>query len=199
MKKSLSTGMIALLILGVGVLALGSWVIGNYNSFVTLRTNAETGWAQVETQYQRRADLIPQLVATVEGAADFEQSVLTDVTEARTSWLNRGSNGDSIDNDIAAGAAMDSAIARLLVTVEAYPTLTATEGFIALQSQLEGTENRIAVARVDYNNTVREYNTATQLVPGAIIAGLFGFDAYPFFEAGEGSEVAPEINFGSDE
>ncbi len=197
MKKGLSTGVIALLVLAGVVLVFGGWVMSTYNGFVTLRNSADTGWAQIETQYQRRADLIPQLVATVEGAADFEQGVLTAVTEARTNWLNAAS-GASIDDEMAASSALDSALSRLLVTVEAYPTLTATEGFITLQSQLEGTENRIAVARADYNELVRQYNTATDLVPGSIVAGFFSFDDYPFFEAAQGSEAAPVIDFSDD-
>ncbi len=170
--------------------------MGTYNNFITLRTSTETGWAQVETQYQRRADLVPQLVATVEGAADFEQSVLTEVTEARTNWQNAANDpGASLDDQMAASSAFDSAFSRLLVTVEAYPTLTATEAFITLQSQLEGTENRIAVARQDYNNLVRVYNTAIELVPASIVASVFNFDEFPFFESAEGAEDAPEVEF----
>ena len=173
-----------------------AWLFGTYNNFVQLRTGADAMWAQIETQYQRRADLIPQLVSTVQGAANFESGVLVDVTEARTQWLNTQSNPNAtIDEQISASASMDSALSRLLVTVESYPTLTATEGFITLQSQLEGTENRVAVARRDYNESVRVYDAAVQLIPGRFVAGMFGFTAYPYFESSEGAQNAPAVQF----
>ncbi|PJE76515.1 LemA family protein [Candidatus Uhrbacteria bacterium CG10_big_fil_rev_8_21_14_0_10_48_16] len=196
MKKQLSLSLIILCVLGLIGLAVVFWLVGTYNEFVTLRTSADSGWAQVETQYQRRADLIPQLVATVEGAAGFEKSLLVEVTEARTNWLNTQSSSTATREDqISASNSFDSALSRLLVTMEAYPAVTATENFVALQSQLEGTENRIAVARKDYNDLVRLYNTAIQLIPGRFVAGMFGFIAYPYFESAEGTEVAPIVEF----
>jgi LemA protein len=196
MKKNLSTPVIAMGLFAAGVIIIALWVMGTYNSFIGLRENTDTAWAQVETQYQRRADLVPQLVATVRGAADFEESVLTQVTEARTNWQNTASNESAtIEDQIAASASFDSALSRLLVTVESYPVLTATSGFLTLQSQLEGTENRVSVSRFDYNTVAKDYNIATQLVPAVFIANIFGFDEFPLFESKEGAEDAPEVNF----
>jgi LemA protein len=188
-------------VLGILVI-LGLWLMGVYNGLVSAQGNVDNAWAQVEVQYQRRADLIPQLVATVEGAADFESSTLQAVTEARTNWLNVSQDSEaSINDQIAASNQFDSALSRLLVTVESYPTLTATEGFITLQSQLEGTENRVSVARKDFNDASTTYNVKIRKFPTNIIAGLFGFEAYDLFEATEGSEEAPtvEFDFGDEE
>ena len=177
----------------VGVVALiALWSLTTYNALVTSRENVDTSWRQVETQYQRRFDLIPSLVNTVRGAANFEQSTLTQVTEARTKWL--GAGGDRAQQVEAAQEA-DSALARLLVSVESYPQLQATQAFRDLMVQLEGTENRITVARLDYNNEVRDYNLMVRRVPSNILAGIFGFDAEPGFEAAEGAEIAPEVQF----
>ncbi len=188
-------------VLGI-LVVLGLWLMGVYNGLVSAQGNVDNAWAQVEVQYQRRADLIPQLVATVEGAADFESSTLQAVTEARTNWLNVSQDSEaSINDQIAASNQFDSALSRLLVTVESYPTLTATEGFITLQSQLEGTENRVSVARKDFNDASTTYNVKIRKFPTNIIAGLFGFEAYDLFEATEGSEEAPtvEFDFGDEE
>ncbi|MDG1949603.1 MAG: LemA family protein [bacterium] len=202
MKKQLSTSTMILGGIALAALALVMWGVGVYNGLIELRTVNDNAWANVETQYQRRADLIPQLIATVQGAADFEESVLTEVTEARTAWQDTASDASAtIDDQMAASSAFDSALSRLLVTVESYPALTATEGFITMQSQLEGTENRIAVSRKDYNDTIQPYNAKVQKVPEVFIANFFGFDQYPYFESDEGSENAPtvEFDFGSDE
>lgn len=200
--KQLSGAAMVLVGLGVAAVVIISWGIGVYNGLIDARTVNDNAWANVETQYQRRADLIPQLVATVQGAADFEESVLTEVTEARTAWQNTAADASaSLDDQMAASSAFDSALSRLLVTVESYPTITATEGFTSLQSQLEGTENRIAVARKDYNDTIQPYNARVQKVPDMLIANFFGFDQYPYFESNDGAENAPavEFDFGSDE
>jgi len=182
-------------VLGIIVL-LALWVVGKYNGLIGLEGAVTNSWAQVETEYQRRADLVPQLVSTVEGAADFEQSTLLAVTEARTNWLNVDSDPNAtVDDKIVASQTFDSAFSKLLVSVEAYPTLTATETFVTLQAQLEGTENRISVARMDYNTAVTEYNVAIRRIPTNIVAGIFGFDAHTVFESAEGSEVAPDVNF----
>ena len=195
-KAGLGAGAAILGFLAIVVVITLVWVMNTYNGLVELRIDTDGGWAQVETQYQRRADLIPQLVATVQGAADFEEDVLTAVTEARTNWLDTSSSPTAtIDDEIAASSQFDSALSRLLLTVENYPTLTATEGFLTLQSQLEGTENRVAVARKDYNELVTVYNTAIQVVPAKLVATWFSFDLYPFFEAQEGAEEAPEVEF----
>jgi LemA protein len=147
----------------------------------------------VETTYQRRVDLIPNLVSTVSGAADFEKSTITQVTEARTQWLSAG----SIPDKVAAAQDLESAIARLLVTVEAYPQLQATQAFRDLMVQLEGTENRISEARRDFNDAVRAYNIAVKTFPRNLIAGFFGFSEEKPFEAAPGSEVAPKVDFGT--
>lgn len=193
MKKIPSWG-IALIV--VGFIAL--YVISTYNSLVGLQADTEKAWSQVEVQYQRRADLVPQLVATVQGAADFEQGTLLAVTEARTNWLNVTGNGDSTLNErVAASNTFDSAFSRLLVSVESYPQLSATENFRTLQAQLEGTENRVAVSRKDFNDAAGKYNIKVRRFPSNLLAGTFGFEQFDFFESKEGSEDAPEVNFDS--
>ncbi|MBI3331891.1 LemA family protein [Candidatus Peregrinibacteria bacterium] len=177
-------------LLVVGVLLIG-WLWTGYNSLVTARGAVEGDWAQVETQYQRRFDLVPNLVSTVRGAANLEQDTLTQVTAARTQWQQ----ADNRSEQIAAAEGFESALARLLVTVEAYPQLQATQAFRDLMTQLEGTENRIATARRDYNQTVQHFNVMVRRFPRNILAGLFGFDPEAFFDAAEGSETAPEVNF----
>lgn len=178
------------------VVIVALWVVGVYNSLITMRTGIDNTWAQVEVQYQRRADLIPQLVSTVQGAADFEKSTLTAVTEARTQWLNAKNDPNAtVNTQMQAANNFDSALSRLLVSVEAYPQLTATDTFKTLQDQLEGTENRIAVARKDFNDSVTPFNVKIQKFPSNLVASVFGFEKYPFFEAAQGSEKAPQVNF----
>jgi LemA protein len=184
MKKILAV------IVGIAVL-LVLWVWSGYNGLVTSKGQVEGQWAQVETQYQRRADLVPNLVSTVKGAANFEQETLTAVTNARTQWLNAGTRGEQIN----AAQGFDSALSRLLVSVEAYPELQATQAFRDLMTQLEGTENRIAVARKDFNEAVQTYNVKVRRFPTNVLAGMFGFDAEAFFDAAPGSENAPSVNF----
>lgn len=190
-------------LIGLGVvLVLGWWLMSTYNGFISAEGNVNKYWAQVETEYQRRADLIPGLISTVQGAADFEQSTLVEVTEARTKWLETNDDPNaSLGDQVAATQNFDSALSRLLVSVESYPTLTATEGFQTFQSQLEGTENRVAVARMDFNNAAGDYNIQLRRFPANIVAGIFGFEASPLFEADEGSEDAPDVefDFGKDE
>jgi LemA protein len=182
------------IVIGVIVLGVILWGFSMYNTLITERENVDTSWRQVETQYQRRFDLIPNLVSTVRGEADFEQDTLTQVTNARTQWLNANQSGDR-DAQVAATEQTESALARLLVTVESYPQLRATQAFENLMVQLEGTENRIATARRDYNEAVRIYNLKVKRFPGNIFAGLFGFDAEPGFQSDDGSEDAPDVNF----
>lgn len=177
----------------IAVLVLGGlWIFSTYNALVTERENVDTAWRLVETQYQRRFDLVPNLINTVKGEANFEQETLMAVTEARTQWLGAGENRDA---QVAAAQQSDAALARLLVTVESYPQLTATQAYQDLMVQLEGTENRIATERRDYNLTVRDYNLLVKRFPGNILAGMFGFDEEPGFQAAEGSETAPVVNF----
>jgi LemA protein len=167
------------------------WIGGSYNSLVRAKVVVDTAWAQVENNYQTRFDLVPNLQSIVQGAADFEQETLTAVTEARTQWQAATNR----EEQVAAGSAFDSALSRLLVTVESYPQLTATEGFRTFQAQLEGVENRIRVARMDYNNSVGNYNTFIVTFPRNIVAGIFRFTTEPFFQATQGADQAPAIDF----
>lgn len=183
------------LIIIVGfVLVLGLWGIGSYNGFVTAKGNVDRQWAQVETQYQRRVDLVPNLVSTVQGAANFEQETFKEVTAARSAWAQAKAVGDR-GQEIQAASGFDSALSRLLVTVEAYPQLQATQAFRDLMTQLEGTENRISVSRKDYNDAVFSYNVRVQRFPGKLAAMVFGFAAEKSFEAAPGSDVAPVVDF----
>jgi len=165
--------------------------VGYYNNFVKLDQNVQGAWATVESDYQRRFDLIPGLVETVKGAADFEKNTYLAVTEARTKWLSAG----SVNDKISAANEVNSALARLLVTVENYPDLKATQNFSDFQAQLEGTENRITVARNRFNEAAKIFNTATKRFPAVLFASMFGFDQKNFFEADSGAENAPDINF----
>jgi len=173
-------------------------LIGTYNSIVTLDESVDEAWGNVESSYQRRLDLIPNLVNIVQGAADFEQETLTEITElraqavaAQTGFKDATSTGDQR----AAIAAGESTLGRFLAVMENYPTLTATANFRDLQVQLEGTENRINVARDRYNGAVKAYNAKIRRVPGVFVAGMFGFEKSESFEADEGAEVAPKVEF----
>jgi len=180
-------------VLGATVI-IAIWLVASYNGLVTAKGFVTNQWAQVETQYQRRIDLVPNLVSTVKGAAQFEQETFLQVTEARSAWARAKAVGDR-GQQIQAATNFDTALGRLLVTVEAYPQLKATEAFRDLMAQLEGTENRISVARKDYNDAVFGYNVRTQRFPGLVAAKLFGFQPEKSFEAVKGSEVAPTVDF----
>ena len=193
MKKS------TIIIIVVAVIAV-IWGISGYNGLVSMDEGVQTKWADVETQYQRRADLIPNLVNTVKGYAAHESETLLAVVEARakaTSMNIDPSNmsAEQIANFQKAQDGVSSALSRLLVTVEKYPDLKANENFKELQIQLEGTENRISVARRDYNESARKYNTTLRSFPKNILAGMFGFEKKAYFEAQEGSEQAPTVQF----
>lgn len=200
-------GRAALIVLGVVVLMLlvgGGCSVSSYNGLVDEQTRVEAAWSQVENQYKRRFDLVPQLVATVQGAADFEESVLTQVTEARASVGRVQIDASGVPESgelqqfMNAQQGLGSALSRLMVVAENYPALKATQGFLSLQDQLEGTENRIAVARTDYIAAVQVYNASIRKFPRNIFAGLFNFEAAAQFEAEAGTEQAPVIDFGSD-
>lgn len=178
-------------ILAFIVLIIVMWFIGTYNSLVSADQSVNEKWSQVENQYQRRADLIPNLVETVKGYAAHESKVFIDVAEARSQWASAKTQGEKIK----AAEGMDSALSRLMVVVESYPQLKASENFVALQAQLEGTENRVTVARMDYNTAVREYNVKIKTIPTSIVAGIYEYGDKPFFEAEKGSEKAPKVNF----
>lgn len=189
-----------LLIVGAIVLVLAVMVVGAYNSLITKSQAVDTSWSQVETDYQRRVDLVPNLVATVKGAANFEQKTLTDVVEARAKATGIRLNADDLTPEKLAEfqntqSGLSGALSRLLVVAESYPQLTATESFRGLQVQLEGTENRIAVSRKDFNTTVQDYNTTIKTFPTLILAKLLGFDAKAYFESNEGANTAPVVNF----
>ncbi len=193
MKKS------TIIIIVVAVIAV-IWGISGYNGLVSMDEGVQTKWADVETQYQRRADLIPNLVNTVKGYAAHESETLQAVVEARakaTSMNIDPSNmsAEQIANFQKAQDGVSSALSRLLVTVEKYPDLKANENFKELQVQLEGTENRISVARRDYNESARKYNTTLRSFPKNILAGMFGFEKKAYFEAQEGSEQALTVQF----
>jgi len=192
-------------ILGVIVLIICVVLIagcGSYNKLIGLRQQVDRSWADVQSVYQRRADLIPNLVKTVEGAANFEKTTLAEVVKARQQVSNVKLDPSSAPTDPQAlkqfqqtQDALSGALSRLLVVVERYPDLKANANFQALQTQLEGTENRIAVERRKFNETVQAYNTAIQRMPTALFAGMLGFHPRPYFSAREGADVAPEVNF----
>ena len=187
-------------VLVVLALIVGGMVMGTYNNLVSLGQGVDAQWAQVENQYQRRADLIPNLVSTVQGAADFEKSTLEEVIKARASvgQVNVG----NLPNDPAAFArfqqaqdALSSALSRLMVVVERYPELKANQNFRDLQIALEGTENRISVERGRYNETAQAYNTARLRFPAVLFANLLGMREKAYFKAAAGADQAPGVNF----
>ncbi len=189
-------------LIGLGVVVLLIFFgVGKYNSLVQQQQTVNQSWAQVENQYQRRADLIPNLVNTVKGAADFEQETLTDVIEARSRATSIEVSADDLDNPQQmqqfqqAQEQLSGALSRLLVTVEKYPEIKANQNFRDLQVQLEGTENRISTERQRFNETVRDYNTTVQSFPDNLFAGLCGFDQKAYFEAEEGASEAPQVEF----
>ena len=175
-----------------------------YNKLVSLEEGVNSGWSQVENQYQRRADLIPNLVKTVEGAADFEKSVLTEVTEMRSRVGQVKLNAEDL-NDPEKFAAyqkaqdgLSSALSRLLVVTENYPQLKSNESFLQLQSQLEGTENRISVERMKFNEAVQRFNTERRSFPTIIFAGIMGFKEKQYFKGKEGTDQPPDVKFNFD-
>lgn len=192
MKKSY----IGIIILVIAVI----WSISSYNSIVGLRVDTETTWAKVETSYQRRADLIPNLVSTVKGYADFEKSTLTQVVQARANATSINVNAEDLNPEAiskfqAAQNQLSGALSRLLVTIERYPDLKANRNFLELQAQLEGTENRISVARNRYNEAVGNYNKKIERFPGVLYAGMFNFERKGMFESDAGAEKAPKVEF----
>ncbi len=166
------------------------WLWATYNGLVTKDIAVEAQWAQVESQYQRRADLIPNLVSSVRGYLTFERDLLTNITQLRSQWQSAATQEDRIKF----GTALDSAIGRLLVVVENYPELKADRTVTQLMDELAGTENRIAVERMRYNDAVRDFNTAIRRFPANFVASSFGFEKKLYFSATPGSEEAPEVN-----
>ena len=188
-------------IIPVGILVVVVlWAIGGYNGMVKMDEQVQNSWANVETQYQRRADLIPNLVSTVKGYAKHEQQTLEDVVKARSEATQVKVDAENITPEKLAAfqkaqSGVSSALGRLLAVAENYPDLKANQNFLELQSQLEGTENRITVARKDFNDTAKSYNQAIRQFPKNILAGMFGFEKKSYFEAEAGSEKAPKVEF----
>ncbi|HEU0275446.1 MAG TPA: LemA family protein [Candidatus Udaeobacter sp.] len=189
---------ILLVIVVVAALALG----GSYNRLVGLQQTVDQSWAQVQNVYQRRADLIPNLVNTVSGAANFEKSTLTEVTNARASVgrvqldpTKAPTDAAQLEQFQAAQGQLSNALSRLLLVVERYPDLKANQNFLSLQAQLEGTENRISVERGNFNTAVQNYNVAVRSFPTNLIAGMLGFPPRPFFTAQAGAEKPPPVQF----
>lgn len=188
-----------LVVLGI-VAVIGLTVMAGYNGIVSSNQAVEGQWAQVQNVYQRRADLIPNLVKTVEGAANFEKSTLTEITEARASVgkvqpSTAPSDPAQFEAFEKAQGALGGALSRLLVVVERYPDLKANEGFMALQSQLEGTENRISVERGRFNEVVQSFNTKIKSIPAVFYASALGFKERPYFQAKPGAEEPPKVDF----
>ncbi len=196
----MSKTLIGCVVLGLGViLLLGMMAGGIYNRLVGMEEAVDSAWAQVENVYQRRADLIPNLVATVKGAAEFERETFEAVTEARSKVgqvsLDQAPDPAQMAQFQAQQDALSSALSRLLVVVERYPELNATEAFRDLQVQLEGTENRIAVERRRYNEVAQQYNTARRRFPAVLFAGIFGFQEKGYFQSKPGADEPPVVEF----
>ena len=196
MKKSY---LVIAAFVGVIVLAL-LWYVGTNNRFVEMKGNATKQWANVESSYQRRSDLIGNLVNTVKGAADFERNTLTAVVEARAKATSTTIDASQLDPSQlkafqAAQGQLSSALSRLLVTVERYPDIKANQNFLGLQSQLEGTENRIKIERDRFNTSIKNFNSTIRKFPKTIIASSFGFEKKGYFEADQGTENAPAVSF----
>ena len=196
MKK----GYIVLIVIAVVLLGIFFWFKGTYNGMVNMQERVAAQWSNVENQYQRRLDLIPNLVNTVKGYASHEENTLTDVVNARAKATQMQINVDQLDeNSIrklnAAQGELSSALSRLLAVSESYPDLKANQNFLDLQAQLEGTENRIAVERRKFNDVARTYNAYIRQFPKNILAGMFGFTPKPYFEANAGAENAPKVVF----
>jgi len=203
----------ALIVLGIVlgivillVLIVGGGAISTYNTLVTRQQNVNAKWSQVENQMQRRADLIPNIVATVKGVAGLEERVFTKIAEARSQLLSTMQNPNSTTADkIAADSKLDQTLrdggllgtgGRFLAITEQYPQLKSNESFLKLQDELAGTENRLATARYDYTQAAQDYNTTRSRFPAVLIAGLMGFKEQPYFKAEEGARQAPKVDFG---
>lgn len=195
MKKWITIGIIVLVLFLVY-----SFFSGRYNTMVSMEENVNTQWSNVETQYQRRFDLIPNLVNTVKGFAEQEREVLVGVTEARAKASSMNINPENLTEEnlqqfTQAQGQLNSALSRLLVTVERYPDLKSNQNFLELQAQLEGTENRITVARQRFNAAAQEYNTYIRRFPANMLAGMYGFERKPLFESTADAANAPQVEF----
>ena len=191
---------ISIIIIIAVVAVIVIWAVSMYNGLVTMDESVNSQWANVETQYQRRADLIPNLVNTVKGYASHEKETLEGVVEARSKATQMQVNANDLTPEKLAEyqkaqGAVTSALGKLLAITENYPDLKANQNFLELQAQLEGTENRINVARTNFNNAAQAYNTAIRRFPKSLFASMFGFDKHAYFEAAEGTETAPTVSF----
>jgi len=202
MNKAIVFGLGCLGILILLALVLGGAIIGGYNGLVQSGASVDTAWANVQTQYQRRADLIPNLTRTVEGAANFEKSTLTDVINARANATKvtidpskAPTDPEQLQRFQQAQDALSGTLSRLLAVSERYPELKANANFRDLQAQIEGTENRIAVARRDFNQIAQGYNVKVRSFPTVLYAGILGFQGKPFFQSSPGAENAPNVSF----
>lgn len=173
------------------VVILGIYTVSKYNGFVSLNEGVDTQWAQVESQYQRRFDLIPNLVASVKGTMKQEQTVFQAIADARTKY----SGATTINDKVKSAGEVESALGRLLVVMENYPTLKSSEAVSTLMAQMEGAENRISVERQRFNDMTKEYNVYTKRFPSNILSSIFGFDERNYFESQEASENAPKVEF----
>lgn len=176
----------------VVVVVLGLWFFSSYNGLVKREITVEKAWSDIEVQYQRRFDLIPNLINTVKGYAGFEERVITEVTEARSRWQGAVSSGNT-NGAVAAAGQFEGALSRLIAVAENYPDLKASQTYLALMDELSGTENRVAVARTRYNEASADYNYAIRRIPTSIIAGMFGFEKKALFEAKAGAEEVPVV------
>ena len=191
MKKWIWIGVVAVVVI---------FLYATYNGFVNKEEGLKSAWSNVETQYQRRADLIPNLVNTVKGYAAHESQTLNEVTEARAKATSINLSADDLTPEKLqqfqqAQAEVRSALGRLIAVSESYPDLKANQNFLELQAQLEGTENRIAVARKDFNDVAQKYNVSVRRFPANLVARMFGFEQKPYFESAEGTETAPQVAF----
>ncbi len=191
---------IILAVIAVVIFIVVSWYFGTYNKMVSMDEGVKSQWSQVENVYQRRSDLIPNLVNTVKGYADFEKETLTQVVEARAKATQvtvdpNKLDAQSIQSFQQAQTGLSSALGRLMVVMEKYPDLKANQNFLDLQSQLEGTENRITVERQKFNESAQVYNAYIRKIPNSIIAGMGGFEKKAYFEAEKGAEKAPQVQF----
>ncbi len=184
-------------LIGLGIVVLIAivvimWFAGAYNNIVSKHETITSAWAQVDNQLQRRNDLIPNLVNTVKGYAAYEKTVLEDITNARSQWAKAG----SVEEKVKAAGAVDSALSRLLVVTENYPNLKADQSFLKLMDELSGTENRVSVERMRYNEAVRDYNITVRMFPGNVVAGMYGYKAATeYFKAEEKAKTVPEVKF----
>lgn len=184
-------GLSIVAVVAVIVISIVGWLIGLYNGLLTSRATVDNQWAQVETQYQRRVDLIPNLVSSVQGLMEQEQKVFGDLAEARSKYAG----ASNVNDKAAAAGQLEGALSRLLVIMENYPQLKSSEAVQSLMAELAGTENRVAVERKRYNDSVKNYNLMIAVFPNNLMAGAFGFTGRNYFESQDGAENAPTVDF----